>query len=428
MMIASVCSSTGHLDVEKKRSIQILHGLERRLSKKLEKASFQKREASDLKTLVTNTFPNWCGYLSCKKYGYMKGRPQNWSPAEIRHSFVVYRYGARITIPKTLYEAKHLRTLLLIEDSSRLDNGDKIYSSFEYLRVLDLNHCDLVDMPNSLGDLICLRHLDLSYTLITQLPISIRLRHLNLSGSVSLTFMQYGIKRFRQLQTLPLFVTSQWNIEDAIPRILVRKENLESLALYWGFIPGFKDSFTKPPNAPAEIDIWFPSLEELSISDVANLEEWSSANDGNAFCRLKNLTVKSCPKLAHISLPQSLQHLELRDCNPTMCEELSSLPQSLQNLKALESLEISDCHSLTSLPNCGIACLVSLRILSIENCSELTSLSSSLEQLTLLEHLTIMYCPKRGSFLAGVQHLSSLRSLFVLDFLVLILYHKDWKM
>ncbi|PQQ20018.1 disease resistance protein RGA2 [Prunus yedoensis var. nudiflora] len=207
--------------------------------------------------------------------------------------------------------------------------------------------------------------------------------------------------------------------------------------------------------------------------------EWSSANDGNAFRRLKKLTVKSCPKLAHIPLPQSLQHLELRDCNPTMmymadlsllsvlildnirdlvslpeglfasaslsslkilscpklhsmslhmqnlsslksltirwCEELSSLPQSLHNLKALESLEISDCHSLTSLPKCGIAGLVLLRILPIENCSELTSLSSSLEQLTLLEHLTIMYCPKLGSFPAGVQHLSFLRSLIVLD-------------
>ncbi|KAI5315633.1 hypothetical protein L3X38_044809 [Prunus dulcis] len=326
MMIASLCSSTGHLDVEKKRSIQILHGLERRLSKNLEKASFQKREASDLKTLVTNTFPNWCGYLSCKKYGYMKGRPQNWSPAEIRHAFVVYRYGARITIPKTLYEAKHLRTLLLIEDSSRLDNGDKIYSSFEYLRVLDLNHCDLVDMPNSLGDLICLR-----------------------------------------------------------------KENLESLGLYWSFIPGFKDSFTKPPNAPAEIDIWFPSLGELSISDIANLEEWSSANDGNAFCRLKKLIVKSCPKDARAVSARIAARVDFVSPRPA---------------------RIADQADYGPL---NPASLVSLRTLSIENCNELTSLSSSLEQLTLLEHLTIMYCPKRGSFPAGVQHISSLRSLIVLD-------------
>ncbi|BBH10106.1 LRR and NB-ARC domains-containing disease resistance protein [Prunus dulcis] len=238
MMIASVCSSTGHLDVEKKRSIQILHGLERRLSKKLEvchcglweldesqhkvfpalmlslpphlrqcfafcslfpkKYEFNKHKLIHL-WMAEGFIPKerskrpedigdeyfsklvWISFLQevrlheGKEYVVLEqGRPQNWSPAEIRHSFVVYRYGARITIPKTLYEAKHLRTLLLIEDSGRLDNGDKIYSSFEYLRVLDLNHCDLVDMPNSLVDLICLRYLDLSYTLITQLPISIR--------------------------------------------------------------------------------------------------------------------------------------------------------------------------------------------------------------------------------------------------------------
>ncbi|KAI5313869.1 hypothetical protein L3X38_043045 [Prunus dulcis] len=555
-------------------------------------------------------------YVAGKEYVVLEqGRPQNWSPAEIRHASVVYTYGA-ITIPETLYEAKHLRTLLLIGDSGFL-NIDKIYSSFEYLRVLDLNNCDLVDLPKSLSGFMCLRYLDLSYTLISQLPegmkylfflqtlnllgchnleilpsLGLNLRHLNLSGCVRLTGMPSTIGLLVQLQTLPLFVvpnkarniqlqhlnlhgelniTGLENIEVASSMEsaeLHMKINLESLGLYWGFILGFKDSFAKPPNAPPEVggtrlhiapqpeqvieslqpsknlkklvingypgtefpdwahpnliaadftncrsckhlpalgelpllktlslhgmhgvkrigtefygdgtDIWFPSLEELSISDFANLEEWSSANDGNAFCRLKKLTVKSCPKLAHIPLPQSLQHLELRDCNPRMmpmtdlsllsvlvldkiselvslpeglfasaslsslkilscpklhsmplhmqnpsslksltirwCGELSSLPQSLQNLKALESMEISDCHSLTSLPNCGIAGLASLRTLSIENCSKLTSLSSSLEHLTLLEHLTIMYCPKLGSFPA--EGLENVKTLHCLE-------------
>ncbi|CAB4289926.1 unnamed protein product [Prunus armeniaca] len=554
-------------------------------------------------------------YVAGKEYVVLEqGRPQNWSPAEIRHASVVYTYGA-ITIPETLYEAKHLRTLLLIGGSGFL-NIDKIYSSFEYLRVLDLNNCDPIDVPKSLGGFMCLRYLDLSYTLISQLPENMKylfslqtlnlvgcnnleilpslgsnLRHLNLSGCVRLTGMPSTIGLLVQLQTLPLFVVSKKarsiklhclnlygelnitgleNLKDASSAKLHMKKNLESLGLYWGSILGFKDSFAKPPNAPPEVgvsrshiapqleqlieslqphknlkklvingypgtkfpdwalpnliaadftncrsckhlpalgnlpllkmlslhgmhgvvrigrefygdstDIWFPSLEELSISDFAKLEECSSANYGNAFPRLKKLTVKSCPKLARIPLPQSLQHLELRDCNHRMmpmadlsllsvlildkipelvslpeelfasarlsslkilscpklhsmplhmqnlsslksltirwCGELFSLPQSLQNLKALESMEISDCHSLTSLPNCGIAGLASLRTLSIENCSKLTSLSSSLEQLTLLEHFTIMYCPKLGSFPAGVQHLSSLRSLIVLS-------------
>ncbi|XP_050364558.1 putative disease resistance protein RGA1 [Argentina anserina] len=223
----------------------------------------------------------------------------------------------------------------------------------------------------------------------------------------------------------------------------------------------------------------FSSLEELSLCDISNLEEWLSANNRASFPRLRKLTVNRCPKLAHIPLPESLQHLELRGCKLSLmsisnlsflsvlvldnipglsslpegliasahlssikilscpklrslplemgnlsalksfiirwCQELSFLPQSLQNLKALESLEIGDCHSIISMPDGAIGGMNSLRSLSIENCSGLTSLSSSLEQLTFLEHLTIMYCPSLGSFPEGVQHLSALRSLTILS-------------
>ncbi|KAB2634834.1 disease resistance protein RGA2-like [Pyrus ussuriensis x Pyrus communis] len=539
------------------------------------------------------------------------------SAAQIRHASVIYQYKA-IGIPKDLLEAKHLRTLLLIGESGLLNNRSKMFSSFGYLRLLDLSSCGL----------ICLRYLDLSYTPIFELPHSTRnlcslqtlnlfgcrnlirlpslvkmisLRHLNLIGCVSLASMPLEIGKLRKLQTLPLFVVNRipmalgalkrlnlygkLNVTrlenarygaDAESAGLKLKENLESLGLYWGPCSGFEDSqesfgksearheefsfgyqtmtgqrdtvekileglephqnlkkliingypgirfpqwalpnlvainFTNCTNCehlPAlgnllllktlslhrmhgvkrigvelygdGMDVWFPSLEELLISDFPNLEEWSNANGGSAFSRLKKLTVKRCPKLAHMPLPQFLEHLELRDCNPTMtsisslsllsvlvlekipnlfslpeglfasaslsslkilscpklrsvpleigtltalksltiswCDELSYLPQSLQNLKSLESLEISDCHSLISMPNGGIASLSSLRTLSIENCSNLTFLSSSLEHLKFLEHLTIMYCPKLGSFPEGVQHLSSLRSFTILN-------------
>ncbi|CAN6721441.1 unnamed protein product [Malus baccata var. baccata] len=198
-------------------------------------------------------------------------------------------------------------------------------------------------------------------------------------------------------------------------------------------------------------DIRFPSLEKLSLGDFPT---WKSG---------QKLTVKRCPKLAHIPSPQSLQHLKLQDCNPMLtsvanlgllsvlvlenipglltlpegltasaclsslkilsCPKLRSLPLQIRNLTALksltirslESLEISNCHSIISMPDGWIGGLSSLRTLSIENCSNLTSLSSSLERLTLLEHLTIMFCPNLGSFSEGVQHLSSPRSLILLS-------------
>ncbi|CAL9021585.1 unnamed protein product [Prunus brigantina] len=174
---------------------------------------------------MNDIFHDLARYVAGKEYVvFEQGWPQNWSPTEIRHAYIVYRYGARNTIPKTLYKAKHLRTLLLIGDSGSLQNGDKIYSSFEFLRVLDLNNYDLVDLPNSLDALKCLRYFDLSYTGITQLPESAQylvylqtlnliccqnleslpslgknLRHLNLSGCVRLTGMPPDMKHLRHL-------------------------------------------------------------------------------------------------------------------------------------------------------------------------------------------------------------------------------------
>ncbi|CAL9021675.1 unnamed protein product [Prunus brigantina] len=583
-------------------------------------------------------------YVAGKEYVILEqGAPPN-GQAKIRHSSVVYMYG-EITIPEALYEEKHLRTLLLIGEYGSLRSVGKMFSTFVYLRSLDLSSCNVYNLPESLGIMICLRYLDVSYTPIRLLPGSTSnlcalqtlnlfgchnlrslpflgdmtgLRHLDITGCQSLDGMCTGIECLCQLQTLPLFVVS-WEIMHSFSTIefnlnrslsalqhlnlygklniiqlgrvrnasiahyagLKTKENLELLGLYWGLYQGFEgldDSFTKLHKAQHKLDIsgsnigpkqhepdarvaeeileglqphnnlkilvihgypgikfprWalpnivsfhlaycrncerlpalgsllllktvslhrmdavrcigtefygdgadirFPSLEELSISDFANLEEWSSANDGNAFPRLKKLTVKSCPKLAHIPLCQSLQHLELRDCNPTSmstenltllsvlviekipelsclpegffasahlssleilccpklhllpsemgnltslksltircCEQLSSLPQTLQNLKSLHSLEISGCHSIMSMPDGGIGSLCSLRTLFIESCSNLISLSSSLEHLTFLEHLSIMNCPNLGSFPEDVQHLSSLRSLTILS-------------
>ncbi|BFG41344.1 hypothetical protein CerSpe_276180 [Prunus speciosa] len=561
-------------------------------------------------------------YVAEKEYVILEQNLPTNSPAppQIRHSSVVYKYRD-VTIPAALYEADHLRSLLLIGESGSLEKNNKIFSSFEYLRVLDLNNCDVSALPESLGGLICLRYLDLSYTPITKLPESTcnlcslqtlvlfgcdkleylpfvgkmtSLRHLNITGCASLSKMPAGIERLYQLQTLPLFVVSKLyqnpdigvlkdlnlhgklnithlenvrNEEEAHAAGLMRKKNLESLGLYWGGFENVDKSVTKKQYEPVfnldareeklaagilrglepprnlkklvingypgiRFESWdFPehlisldftnsnnlehlpalgdlellqtlslhgmnrvkrigrefygrqrnarsSLEELSLSDFPNLEDWSTGNKENALPQLTKLIVKRCPKLVHIPLSLSLRHLELRDCNLTLvsianlsllsvlviekipelvslpeglfasarlsslkilscpklvslpteignlsalksltigwCEELYTLP-SLQNMKALESLEISDCHSLISMPDGGIGGLSSLRTLSIENCSSLTSLSCSFEHLTLLEHLTIMYCPSLGSFPEGVQHLSSLRSLTILS-------------
>ena len=57
----------------------------------------------------------------------------------------------------------------------------------------------------------------------------------------------------------------------------------------------------------------FPSIEELSLRGFPNLEEWSPANDGDAFSKLRKLIVDNRPILINMARFPSLQHLELRN-------------------------------------------------------------------------------------------------------------------
>ncbi|KAL8460859.1 hypothetical protein ACS0TY_031586 [Phlomoides rotata] len=129
---------------------------------------------------------------------------------------------------------------------------------------------------------------------------------------------------------------------------------------------------------------------------------------------LESLTISSCPHLT--SLPWDLRNLRaLKSLTIRWCEELSALPQAIRNFTSLESLEITECPSLSSLPEEGIKGLCSLRSLSIENCCNLTSLPTSIMHLTTLERLTIMYCSSLSTLPDGLHHLSALRSLSIIS-------------
>ncbi|KAH6781154.1 hypothetical protein C2S52_012391 [Perilla frutescens var. hirtella] len=129
---------------------------------------------------------------------------------------------------------------------------------------------------------------------------------------------------------------------------------------------------------------------------------------------LQSLTISSCPQLT--SLPWDLRNLEaLQSLTIRWCNELTSFPKEIRHFTSLEALEITECPSLTSLPEEGIMGLQSLRSLSIENCLNLTSLPNSIMQLYSLERLTIMYCPSLAKLPDGVQQLPALRSLSIIS-------------
>ncbi|XP_020551714.1 putative disease resistance protein RGA3 [Sesamum indicum] len=126
------------------------------------------------------------------------------------------------------------------------------------------------------------------------------------------------------------------------------------------------------------------------------------------------LKIISSPKLRSL-FPEFSGLNSLRSLTIRWCEELQMLPHGFQNLTSLESLEISDCHSLISLSENVIGHLRSLQTLSIENCSSLTSISIGSQHLTSLEYLAIMYCPSLAAFPENPEHLSALKSLAIIS-------------
>lgn len=207
--------------------------------------------------------------------------------AQTRHSSVVCDSDLQ-TIPESLYEAKKLRTLNLLFSKGDLGEAPpKLFSSFRYLRTLNLSGSGIKKLHSSISCLISLRYLNISNTLIERLPESIcdlvylqvlnlsdchdlielprrlasifQLRHLMIYGCCRLSQFPDHIGRLIQLQTLPVFIVGteisqglkqlhslplagELNIRklenvkpgsDAASASLRRKPKLHSLGLSW---------------------------------------------------------------------------------------------------------------------------------------------------------------------------------------------------
>ncbi|RWR74859.1 putative disease resistance protein RGA3 isoform X1 [Cinnamomum micranthum f. kanehirae] len=135
----------------------------------------------------------------------------------------------------------------------------------------------------------------------------------------------------------------------------------------------------------------FPSLKELSIKDMPNLEEFFQGSEREIVPYLVSLTVVSCPKLANLPRLPSIESLVLKENNET-------LVRSSANLTSLETLSIEDFAELESIEDGLLQNLSHLSHLSILQCPELSYLSKDLKNLTALSSLCISNCQKLVSF------------------------------
>ncbi|XXG40990.1 hypothetical protein AAC387_Pa01g1564 [Persea americana] len=183
------------------------------------------------------------------------------------------------------------------------------------LQTLKLNACsELVEVPESIGDLLQLRYLDLTWTMIERLPKSTtrlyNLQTLKLDGCRKLVEVPESIGDLLQLRYLDL----TWTMIERLPKSTTRLYNLQTLKL---------DGCRKLVEVPE------------SIGDLLQLRDLS----------LHFTDI--------VRLPKSTTRLyNLRTLNLSGCQRLVELPSDLSNLVNLRHLRL-DSSSVSILPRIG---------------------------------------------------------------------------
>ncbi|KAG6518009.1 hypothetical protein ZIOFF_021410 [Zingiber officinale] len=204
----------------------------------------------------------------------------------------------------------------------------------------------------------------------------------------------------------------------------------------------------------------FPSLQELQLEWMRNLEEWSESDGADElFPLLKTLKILNCPKLKTMPRFPTIEFLNLDNCSESLVscvrrmtslshlilegmKGMTSLPSGcLRNLTSLMRLEILSCNELQFLPRDEMQLLTMVHSLSIEKCNNLTSFPLEMGRLGALRYLClknpdnntlapnngspivqilnsvhefdIQICGKNVNLLGQLQHLHTLRELTI---------------
>ncbi|XP_027360330.1 putative disease resistance protein RGA4 [Abrus precatorius] len=343
-------------------------------------------------------------------------------------------------IPNSLFEtAKKLRTILLVakSDKSRLPHEvkmsastcDKIFNSFECLRVVDLHDLGIAVVPNSIEEMEQLRYLDLSNNNIKKIPSCITqlshlqtlklsqcynlrelpkdledlscLVHLDIEGCMDLTHMPRGISKLNSLETLSLFAASnkypfgglvelkklnklRGNLEIVhLEKLEVRgkiednqclneKEKLQQLALRWDHYDDDDDD----DDEDEEEDKKKKGKEKGNNQDDKNKDKDKESLDFlQPHENLKVLIVEGYNGLKFSDWLSSIKNLVkfcLSDC--PRCESLPALDQ-LGHLSVLELWRLDSLKFIAENldTNQNASSFPKLKELTISDCPELES-------------------------------------------------------
>jgi hypothetical protein len=185
------------------------------------------------------------------------------------------------------------------------------------------------------------------------------------------------------------------------------------------------------------VSTFFQSLKELRIFDCPRLKGWwkksrDEMNDDNdepiketlCFPRLSSLSIDDCPNLTSMPLFPNLDeglYLWKTSSMPLqqtmeMTSPVSSSSSFIRPLSKLKNLEIYIIDDMESLPEVGLQNLSSLQQLLIYGCGRLKSLPLPDQGMPSLQTLRISYCRKLKSlseskYQGRIPHLPSLQFL-----------------
>ncbi|KAF8038028.1 hypothetical protein BT93_B0780 [Corymbia citriodora subsp. variegata] len=195
-------------------------------------------------------------------------------------SFILSRFVTSKCL-RAYHRMKVLRSLILVRGGSSrgsLSISNKVLHNLlthsKYLRVFSLCHCNIVEVPNCVGDLKHLQCLNFSYTTIKTLPESIlglcKLQALILRGCQELSKLPQGITKLVSLQFLDIRDT--WSLKEMPLGIT----NLKNLIVLSKFVVG-------PEKGPRlkELQNLSHLQGELFISELQKVQEFRDAVNAN---------------------------------------------------------------------------------------------------------------------------------------------------
>ncbi|XP_074320610.1 uncharacterized protein LOC141657323 isoform X2 [Silene latifolia] len=280
-----------------------------------------------------------------------------------------------------LIEAKKARTFKFGYPMSRIKQSfvEEIISNLRCLYILDLGHSHFEELPSSIGDLKHLRVLNMSFN-----PI---------------------------IKCLPHTVSGLWNLQALYLEGCKQLQNLPMNGYGWLSLKFLSLTTCQTSLVRSWFNFLLPDLQELHLSACKSLGTLWETNKIGRLKSLKRLHIQDCPQLAY--LPNSMKRLvNLNELVIANCDKLDlDQGEGLNDLKSLQSLEISGIPRLTCLPDAIISAATSLEYFLLRDCIQLVQLPNWLLSFKILQSFAIYNCPMLLTLPEGVYHLKNLKEL-----------------